>query len=213
MNPNYLQTAVIIHKLPVSRVLLDKSVRVSVRLVYRSVDKGLKVDEWLNPTWIPISTNVSTSLRVFLPLSFPLAVLHPDVWPNTRTPSFDVKAKHIVERSTSVCEGKDDYKAKHPDLFPFVASSPPLSILIFYRRVEMGDLFHVGSRMRGVFPDDGTAWPSCLGREWAACRSRAWVDGSKINTRGGGEEKKAPEWIMNWHSVCFLWLWPQHWGG
>lgn len=31
----------------------------------------------------------------------------------------------------SVYEGKEDYKAKHPNLYPFVAFSSALSLLIF----------------------------------------------------------------------------------
>lgn len=57
--------------------------------------------------------------------------------------------------------------------------------------------------MRGVFSDNGTAWPSCLGWDWVACCSQSWAEWNEINVR---KKKKASRWIMNWHSLCFLWL-------
>lgn len=126
-----------------------------------SVARSLDVDERLNVTWI-LRLEVRVSIWHVFALNLKCLILTHD---QTSSP---------VQRSMSVCE---NCKAKHPNPVPFCCSCFIPSHL--YRQTEEGNLYHVRSRMRRVFSDNGVAWPSCLGRDRAACCSQRWVDGVK----------------------------------
>lgn len=79
----------------------------------------------------------------------------------------------------SVCEGKADYKAKTPRSLSYCCILSSFIPSHLYRQTEMGNLFHVRSRMRGVFSDNRMVGPVVwAGTEW---HSAVRLSGQKQN--------------------------------
>ena len=69
--------------------------------------------------------------------------------------------------------------------------------LHLYRQTAMGNLFHVRSRMRRVFPDNRMAWPSCFGQGLSGVLQTGWADESEAEGKKCQKKKKHPDelWI------------------
>lgn len=155
----------------ISQALLDKNILVS------SADKGLRVDEWLNPTWIPIRFNLHQcphiSLSIF-PLSFPRSS---SSWHMAKHQTSLLMLKwNISQRDQCLCvRVKKTIKQNIPNLFPFVAFSSPLSLLkprwaICFTSDEGWEEHFLTTRRPGPVVWAGIEWHAAVRLKWTGAK-------------------------------------------